>query len=147
MARSPETTGNSVAMRIFIRGFVAFAVMMTALLAIAAPARAEGCLDDCWTAMTIASAPYTYRAGDAFFESNGEWMHVGDHHKDGAGVRVHFSVNYGAWHERTNTSGAPSQTHYNFDYAENLSFRFFVCISNNGANLASTCSKMIYAHT
>jgi hypothetical protein len=147
MAGSPETTGNSVVMRIFIRGFVAFAVMMAALLAIAAPARAEGCMGPCWTKKTAADGPYKYWAGEALFFADGELMYVTDWHKDGAGVRVHFSVNYGGWQERTNTSGADEQVLYNLNYGENLSFRFFVCLSNYGANLAGTCSTMVYAHT
>jgi hypothetical protein len=134
-------------MRIIIRGFVAFAVAMAAVFAIAAPARAEGCMGPCWGKDTRADAPYTAGAGSALFFADGEYMYVTDWNKDGAGVRVHFSVNYGAWQERTNTNGAHNQTLYNLSYGENLSFRFFVCLSNNGTNLAGTCSTMVYAHT
>jgi hypothetical protein len=147
MASPPEVTGDFVTMKHIVRGIVAFAVMMTALFVTAAPARAEDCPYPCWTAKTVADAPYTYWAGEAFFDSYGEHMYVADFDKDGAGVRVHFSVNYGAWQQRTNTSGNGSQIDYNLDYAENLSFRFFVCIPNNGTNIAGTCSKTINGHT
>lgn len=126
---------------------MAFAVMMAALLVTAAPARAEDCPDACWTRKTVADAPYRSWAGEAFFDSHGEHMYVADFEKDGAGVRVHFSVDYGAWQQRTNTKGADTQVHYNLDYAEDLSFRFYVCISNNGTTIAGTCSKLINAHT
>lgn len=134
-------------MRILVRGLTALAVMATALLVTSAPARAEDCPYPCWLAKTAADAPYKYWAGEAFFDSYGEHMYVADWEKDGAGIRVHFSVNYGAWQQRTNSTGADTQVDYNLDYAENLSFRFFVCISNNGTNIAGTCSKTINGHT
>lgn len=134
-------------MRIFVRGFVAFAVLMTALLVTAAPARADDCPDACWVKKTVADGPYRYWAGEAFFDSYGEHMYVSDFEKDGAGVRVHFSVNYGPWQQRTNSTGADTQVDYNLDYPEDLSFRFFVCISNNGTNIAGTCSSTLNGHT
>jgi len=134
-------------MKTFLRGILAFATMAGVVLVAPAAAHAEDCPAACWTSKTVADAPYTYWAGEAFFDSLGEHMYVTDFHKDGAGVRVHFSVDYGAWQQRTNTKGADNQVDYNLDYPENLSFRFFVCLENNGTNLAGTCSKMIYAHT
>lgn len=120
--------------------------MLTAVFGTAVPAQAEDCAA-CWVRYTVADGPYKSKSGEALFDAIGEHLYVFDWEKDGAGVRVHFSVNYGAWQQRTNTKGAGSQAEWNLDYPENRSFRFFVCISNNGTNIAGTCSKMINVHT
>ena len=133
-------------MKLFVRGFLAFAAMLAALFVTAGPAQAEDC-GECWYKYTVAAAPYKSEAGEALFDAYGEYLYVFDWDKDGAGVVAHFSVNYGAWQQRTNTKGADTQATWNLDYSENLSFRFFVCISNNGTNIASTCSSMVYANT
>ncbi|WP_281897821.1 hypothetical protein [Phytohabitans aurantiacus] len=134
-------------MRILVRGLMAVAVMVAALLVTAAPARADDCPYPCWWTDTKADAPYKTAAGSAFFDSYGEHLYAFDNDADSAGVRVHFSVNYGGWQERTNSKGNKSQAEWNLEYGENLSFRFFVCISNNGTNIAGTCGPLIYAHT
>jgi hypothetical protein len=141
-------TGDSVTMRIIVRGLMAVAVMVAALLVTAAPARAEDCAYPCWWTDTKADSPYEAHAGSAFFESYGEQLHIYDNDADSASVRVYYSVAYGGWQQRTNSNGKDGPAvHVNFTYAENLSFRFYVCISNNGTNIAGTCGPLIYAHT
>lgn len=134
-------------MKHLVRGFLAVAVMMTALLVTSAPAQAEDCPDPCWLTRTKGDAPYRSGAGEALFFSYGESLHIFDNEADDAGVRVYFSVGGGAWQHRTNSKGNKSQAVFNFDYPENRSFRFFVCISNNGTNIAGTCSPTINGHT
>ncbi|MEH1130223.1 hypothetical protein [Micromonospora sp. CPCC 206061] len=135
-------------MRILVRGFMAVAVIVAALLVTAAPARADDCPYPCWWTDTKADAPYKTAAGSAFFDSYGEHLYIYDNASDHAGVRVYFSVNKGGWQQRTNSKGSDEPlAHWNLDYAENLSFRFYVCISNNGTNIAGTCGPTIYAHT
>jgi hypothetical protein len=133
-------------MKLITRGLVASAAAVATLLGVAAPAHAGS--EDSWVKRTVGYSSYKSEAGEALFFAWDERLFAFDWVADGAGVRVYYSEDYGAWHYRTDTNGASGeQGDWNLDYPENKSFRFYVCLEDGGTTIWATCSATVYAHT
>jgi hypothetical protein len=130
-------------MKILIRALVACASVVTGLAVLTPPAHAA---DDPvhYHRQTRAYAGYVAGAGEAIFQPYGEWLVITDWASDGAGVRVYYSYNGGAWQTKTDTKGYDAGSmEVNLDYPEGRAFTFYVCLEDEGLTIPQTCGATI----
>lgn len=80
-------------------------------------------------------------ACDLQFVSYGDHFYLNDNLKDGAGCYASWDDDAGHAGTFTNTKGAGTTVHRNYDFPEGAFIRFKVCVTDNGVLWVDTCGS------
>ena len=108
---------------------------VTALAATAPTAAADS--SQC---TTFVSGKYASCAGHGWFQSEGEHIFIDDRVADGHSVAVHYTINGVTKTAYNRNSAEGAVVDVNLDLPEGTLIIYNVCLSNDSADLAGSCS-------